>query len=245
MSNLLQNLQSRARIAVINVSGNAGKTTSARHLIAPRLNAKIISVESINGDEFETDAIKGRQFGQLMEAIAVMDGSIVCDVGASNAEVFIGKMQEYAGSHEDFDYYVVPCVPDKKQIRDTITTIEALSDTGVPADKIRVVFNRVEHEDDANQVFASILKYWDAERKFTLARNAVIHTSELFAKVPPGVTITQIIADDTDYKSLLKSATSAAEKQKYSRQIAVKRLATGVNNELDQVFEALFGEDAA
>lgn len=245
MSKLLQNLLSRARIAVINVSGNTGKTTTARHLIAPRTGAKIISVETINGDEFETDAIKGKQFGQLMEAIAVMDGSIVCDVGASNIEVFIAKMQEYAGSHEDFDYYVVPCVPDKKQIRDTITTIDALADTGVPPEKIRVVFNRVEHEDDANQVFAPILKYWENERKFTLARNAVIHTSELYSKVPPGVSISEIIADDTDYKSMLKSATSAAEKQKHSRQIAVHRLAIGVNKELDQVFEALFSEVAA
>lgn len=243
MTNLLRKLL--LRIAVINFSGNVGKTTTTRHLIAPRLGAKIISIETINGDEAETDAVKGKQFAQVMEALSVVDGSVVCDIGASNAEIFIAKMKEYAGSHEDFDYYVIPCVPDKKQIRDTISTIEALSDIGVSAEKIRVVFNKVDYEDDANQVFEPLLNYYFAERKFTFVKDAVVHVSDLFGRLTPSSSIIEIVTDATDYKAQLKAATSTADKQKLSRQIAVRRLAVGVNQELDRVFDALFDEAGA
>lgn len=39
------------KIAVINFSGNVGKTTVARHLLLPRIQgAELISVESVNAD---------------------------------------------------------------------------------------------------------------------------------------------------------------------------------------------------
>ncbi len=40
------------KVAVINFSGNVGKTTIARHLLAPRITgAEVISIESINADD--------------------------------------------------------------------------------------------------------------------------------------------------------------------------------------------------
>ena len=40
------------KIAVINFSGNVGKTTVARHLLAPRIpGAEVIAVESLNADD--------------------------------------------------------------------------------------------------------------------------------------------------------------------------------------------------
>ena len=229
------------KIAVINFSGNVGKTSVSRHLIAPRINAKVVAVESINGDEIESDAVKGKHFSQLMEAVAVMD-RVVCDIGASNVEVFINKMREYAGSHEDFDYYIIPCIPRNKQNRDTIATIEALAEIGVPAEKIRVLFNMVDPEDDANHLFEPILNYYKAEHKFTFVKDAVIHINDLFGKLSPGSSIAEIVADDTDYKALMKTATTSIEKQKISRQIGLKRLAVGFKDKLDQVFDSLFAE---
>ena len=44
-------------------------------------------------------------------------------------------MAQYHGSHEIFDYFVVPTVAKPKQIRDTISTIEALSDIGISSEK--------------------------------------------------------------------------------------------------------------
>ena len=91
------------KVGVINFSGNVGKSTVARHLLAPRMNdARIIAVESINSDGTEDDAIRGKQFGELSEALSVLD-DVVVDIGASNVEEFIGRMKQYRGSHDDFD----------------------------------------------------------------------------------------------------------------------------------------------
>lgn len=35
-------------------------------------------------------------------------------------------MSQYAGSHEDYDYYIIPTVSQKKQLTDTISTIKTL-----------------------------------------------------------------------------------------------------------------------
>ena len=121
------------KIAVINFSGNVGKSTVARHLLVPRLqNAQLIAIESINSDGSQDEAIRGKQFGQLQEVLALMEDAVI-DVGASNVEDFINLMTQYKGSHEDFDFFVVPTVSKAKQQRDTISTIEALAEIGIPA----------------------------------------------------------------------------------------------------------------
>ena len=38
------------KVCVLNFSGNAGKSTIAAHLLQPRLNAQVFSVESLNVD---------------------------------------------------------------------------------------------------------------------------------------------------------------------------------------------------
>ena len=57
------------KIAVINFSGNVGKSTVARHLLAPRLDgAEVIAIESINSDDREkSGALRGAQFDELQE----------------------------------------------------------------------------------------------------------------------------------------------------------------------------------
>src|SRR5262245_26913318 len=108
------------KIAVINFSGNVGKTTVARHLLAPRVGgsgARVIAVESINADAKEDAALRGRQF-KLVQQEMSMEESVVVDVGASNVEDFVALMATYEGSHEDFDLFVVPVIPTTKQQQD-------------------------------------------------------------------------------------------------------------------------------
>ncbi len=228
------------KIGVINFSGNVGKSTVARHLLAPRMNnAQIISVESINSDGTEEDAVRGKQFGDLIEALALMD-NVVVDIGASNVEDFISRMAQYRGSHEDFDYFVIPTVGRQKQQRDTISTIDALTDLGIPAKKIRVVFNMVEIEDAPERVFSGIFEYAAAEKTFTLRPEAVIHMNDIYGKLRGSEqTIADILNDPADLKEQLKTAKDADEKLRISRQIGVKRLAAGVTEELNAVFKAL------
>ncbi len=152
------------KVLVTNLSGNVGKSTLAHHLLSPRMNdAKVISVESINSDGTEDETIRGKQFGEVLEVLPIYDDLIV-DVGASNIEDLLKMMRQYRGSHEDFDYFVIPTTKEAKQMRDTISTIDALSELKVPAKKIRLVFNMVEPEDNVEQIFAGLFAYQEHVR---------------------------------------------------------------------------------
>lgn len=228
------------KIAVINFSGNVGKSTVARHLLTTRLKeAQLIAVESINSDGSQDEAIRGKQFGELLEAMALMNDAVV-DIGASNVEDFINLMKQYRGSHEDFDFYVVPTVSKPKQQRDTIATIDALSEIGISAKKIRPVFNMVELDDTPERVFSGLFDYHQSAKSFTLKPDAVIHVNEIFSKLKGSEqSIVDILNDPTDLKEQLMAAKNSEEKLDISRRIGIKRLAAGVTEELDGVFKVL------
>jgi hypothetical protein len=229
------------KIAVINFSGNVGKSTVARHLLAPRLtDAEIIAVESINSDGSQDEAIRGKQFGELLEALALMDDAVV-DIGASNVEDFINLMGQYRGSHEDFDFFVVPTVSKNKQQRDTISTIDALAELGIPAKKIRLVFNMVELDETPTRIFSGLFEYHASQKNFTLRPDAVIHINDIYGKLKSSEqSIEDILNDPTDLKEQLKAATDSSEKLSIAQKIAIKRLASGVTEELNAVFKTLF-----
>lgn len=229
------------KVAVINFSGNVGKSTVARHLLAPRMKgATVVPVESINSDGTDDEAIKGKQFGELQEALALMDDAVV-DVGASNVEDFIGLMKQYKGSHDDFDFFVVPTVPKSKQQRDTISTIDALAEIGVPAKKIRLVFNMVELDDSPERTFAGLFEYQANAKNFTLRPEAVIRVNDIYGKIKgASKSIEEIRRDPTDFKERIKGAKDAEEKLHFAQMLSVHRLAAGVSEELDRVFKTLF-----
>ncbi len=228
------------KIAVINFSGNVGKSTVARHLLAPRMNnATVIPVESINSDGTQDEAIKGKQFGELQEALTLLDDAVV-DVGASNVEDFVNLMNQYRGSHDDFDYFVIPTVPKNKQMRDTISTIAALADIGVPAKKIRLVFNMVEIDDVPERIFSGLFEFHADAKSFTLRPEAIIHVNDIYGKLNGAEQgIADILNDPTDYKEKIKTAKDSAEKLHFAQLLSIKRLAAGVSEELDAVFKTL------
>ena len=228
------------KVAVINFSGNVGKSTVARHLLAPRLNnAEVIPVESIDSDGTDETAIRGKQFGELQEYLQTLDDAVI-DIGASNVEDFVKLMKQYKGSHEDFDFFVVPTVPATKQQRDTISTVEALANLGVPAKKIRLLFNMVDLEESPERIFSGLFEYQRESKSFTLKPEAVIHVNDIYGKLKGSKTgIREILADETDYKERIKTAKDADEKLHFAQMLSIKRLAAGVSEELDAVFKAL------
>lgn len=228
------------KIAVINFSGNVGKSTVAKHLLKPRMgDCEVISVESINADDLDAEQVRGKQFGDVLEAIGVMD-NVVVDIGASNVEELIQKMKQYRGSHEDFDFFVVPTSSNKKQQRDTVSTIDALAEIGVPAKKIRLLFNMVELDEVPERVFSGLFELYESDKSFTLNPKAVMHVNEIYGKLSSAEqTINGVLNDPADLKEQLKAATDPDEKLRLSRLIGIKRLAAGVKEELDVVFKAL------
>jgi hypothetical protein len=232
------------KIAVINFSGNVGKSTVARHLLAPRLDdATVISIESINYDGTETAALRGTQFDELQDELLGRKNAVV-DIGASNVEDFMNLMESYEGSHEDFDLYVVPTVSASKQQVDTISTVESLLMAGVPPEKIKVLFNMVDPKQVIPKAFARLFEAATRNKQISLNPNAVIYENPIFEKIKDSKkSILEIWSDPTDYLAKNAEAMEAgapeSEKAEIRQMVALKRLAKRVTTELDAVFKVL------
>lgn len=231
------------KIAVLNFSGNVGKTTVARQLLMPRVDDPYyIPVESINSDEGGGETVRGREWGRLQEELMLVDSAIV-DVGASNVEDFIRLMDQYRGSHEEFDLFVIPAVPDGKQTRDTLATIDALVAMGVEPGRIRVVFNRLEAGDTVEDKFEPILYHAEKTKAFVANPSAVIHYSDIYQRMREHKTdLAAIFADDTNWREKLREArASGDESAQYVAMafISMRRLSLSAKENLDEVFALL------
>ena len=228
------------KIAVINFSGNVGKTTVARHLLKPRIpGAEMIAVESLNADDGQGSALRGRQFGALQEYLQTVD-RVVVDIGASNVEDLMTLMHRYRGSHEDFDAFIVPTVAALKQQQDTIATLAELAQLGVPAGRVKLVFNMVEDGVALAQAFDTVLAFV-AEQPIARADVACRQgANEIYERVKGSDTdLVTLARDPTDYKALIARADGTAAKLALAQRLAMRRLAIGVVPELDACFAAL------
>lgn len=228
------------KLAVINFSGNVGKTTVARHLLAPRIpGCQVVSVESINADDGQPVTIRGRQFALLQEFLQSVD-DVVIDIGASNVEDLLKLMRRYRGSQEDFDGFVVPTVPARKQQQDTAATLAELARIGVPATRLRLVFNQVDDDSPIEHAFETLLAYCAASGVVQARTAACMTYNEVYARVRgSGQSLHELAADATDYKAEIARAGSASDKLALAQKLATRRLARGIVPELDACFAAL------
>lgn len=231
------------KIAVINFSGNVGKSTIAKHVLLPKMkSAKYFEVETVNANENNDSAetFKGKEFAELADSLPLITSDVVVDIGASNIEAVLKFFNTSKGSLEDFDIFVIPVVPVRKQLRDTLSTIDALSGLGVPAKKLRIVFNQIEADDSPRKACGEIFSYHEEMKNFTLNEAATIHANEIFTRIAAtGKTIPELAADKTDYKAKIAAAQSQDEKIEAAQMLAVKRLADGISEEIDTVFKIL------
>ncbi|SDK52898.1 hypothetical protein SAMN05192566_1536 [Methylophilus rhizosphaerae] len=230
------------KIAVLNYTGTVGKTTIAAHLLSPRMpNAEVFAIESINetasGLGLEVETIKGEKFKDLFKKLLSLTDAII-DVGASNVEAFLNGMIKAEDSHLEIDLFLVPVTSGSKEQAETIKFINTLSSLGIPNEKIKLVFNRV--EEDAEQEFARLFTYSKKENKCIALPEAAIFENELFDMAAvKKVTISAILADANDYKSMLMHLGKDGDKKQasqYADMHFMKALAKSVNRNLDQVF---------
>jgi hypothetical protein len=228
------------KIAVLNFSGNVGKTTISRHLLKPNLPAcELVSVETANADEGEADALKGQQFAQLQQFMLTA-GNVIVDIGASNIEELLRLMTKYKGSHEDFDLYLIPTVPDKKQQRDTVSTVKKLIEMGVKADRIRLILNRVEAYGNSLFAFEELLQAVSIYQPAIIDARWAIAENTLYQEIKhDSRSINELACDSTDFKDLIAKAKTTDEKLVFADKLAIKRLAQGVAPELQACFDAL------
>jgi hypothetical protein len=231
------------KIAVINFSGNVGKTTIARHLLVPRIpGAELIAIESINADEgFQGQALRGRQFAELQEYMHTVD-SVVVDIGASNVEDLMALMRRYQGSHDDFDFFVIPTVAAIKQQQDTMATLIELARLGIAPARLKLVFNMVDDGVDVGQSFELLLAFLEEHPVTDVSARCRLSANEIYGRIKTlgaAADLAALASDTTDCKSLIVKADNVAQKLALAQALATRRLACGVVPELDACFAAL------
>jgi hypothetical protein len=175
----------------------------------------------------------------MQEYLQTVD-NVVVDIGASNVEDLLALMRKYRGSHEDFDYFVIPTVPALKQQQDTIATLTELARLGIPASKLKVVFNQVEDGADVREAFDTLLAFVEQNPITQVCPQCKLGANEIYERVKGTETRLADLADDeTDYKALIARAKDGADKLALAQKLATRRLASGVVPELDECFAAL------
>ncbi|WP_319103229.1 StbB family protein [Pseudomonas aeruginosa] len=233
------------KIAIVSYTGTVGKTTLAAHLFSPRMGgARVFAVETVNetaaGLGIDVKQIKAEKFRELYRELVGLDDA-VADVGASNIEDFLDGMVKFDESHLEFDYFVIPVTSGTKEQKETISLIGTLADFGIPPEKIRLVFNRVEA--DVADEFPHVLNYAKKERNCIANTDAAIFENELFdALAVKKLTVEALLSDETDYKAMLKNNPDASAKERahWGDMHALKALARSVRRNLDAVYDALF-----
>lgn len=150
------------KIVIMNLSGNTGKTTLARHLFAPQMNAKRISIEDVNAGDGEADVeISSTKFKQLAAELNYSDESdnYVIDVGASNAKVMLNNFDQLSTTTDSIDFWVIPVTPTTKQRIDSLNTVTKLVQIGIDPEKIILLPNCISEietfEDDFSSIFSA------------------------------------------------------------------------------------------
>ncbi|WP_293042067.1 StbB family protein [Paraburkholderia sp.] len=240
---------SELSIAIANCSGNVGKTTATRELLAPRLaHMSVRQIESINTDDSagpKVEVMIAARFDEL-HAELMRGRSLLVDIGASNVEEYLNRLDLSEGSHEDYACFVVPVEPESKQMKDTIKTINMLADLGVEPERIRVLLNKVElvksepRKVTLRRQFGQLFDLHHRKGTFMLNEDALVPKNDVFAlAAAAGRTIHDIANDGIDYKAQLAAATTESEKDRLVRLVGLKRKALSIEPVLDQAFNSL------
>ncbi len=247
------------RIAVLNKSGNVGKTTLVSCMIAPRLPdlVKVAYVDLTNAMPDKIPAPVGavygaHEFGEVENELldAKRNGkSMIIDFGASDYSTTLEMFSQYALFKSALDMYVVPCTPEDKVQEDTINVIEDLLVFGIEITKIRVLFNFVPMREKKNlrRTFADIFAFQDSKQKelgktFLANENLVMYEAEVFkqlGKLKPKMALAAILADETDFDEAIVKSTDEDEKFYLSRLESIRGLAKNTENTLAAVFNSL------
>lgn len=196
------------KIAVLNNSGNVGKSTICQTFLMPRIDqAELIRVETLNHDGVDTDGLSSKDMTLVIQKIDMVNKAVI-DVGSSNIENFMAGLKRNSGSHEDIDFYIVPTTPEVKQQKDTVTTVDSLIDIGVNPSSIFVILNKTDELGTIERQYQTIL---DADIVATLEKKSIsdfptIFESEIFNLLEKiQCSFMDVLNDSTDYKKEIRA----------------------------------------
>ena len=202
------------KTVIMNLSGNTGKSTLARHMLAPLLNARLCTIEDVNQGDGTVDVeISAKQFNELASELNIADDdeNFVIDIGASNAKYMLEKFAELALTTELIDCWLIPVTPHSKQNIDSIRTAIALVNCGVPHKKIVLFANNVSDVDTFENDYKPMLLLRETKpsERFVICSEAVLSSDvyEILKEDPR--TIFDIAKNKPDFSALKKQLRAA------------------------------------
>jgi len=230
------------KTTVINLSGNTGKTTLSKHLLAPQLNARRIEIEDVNTGDGEADLdLAASKFKALAAELNVADDDehFVIDIGASNAKTMIEHFAQLKSTRAAIDFWIIPVVPSAKQKTDSLNTVKTLLEIGVEPGRIVMILNNITDIDSVSSDFTTIL----ATRKLGInVVDEVVLASEVFEMLKGRQeSVFTLVESPPDFKALKKAArekNDAAALLEIGRQMVLQDMAESAAENLRSVFLA-------
>ncbi len=230
------------KLAIMNNSGNVGKSMICDTLFAPRIpNAEKVKIETINSDGTEEETISAKNIKKVFELIDSKDVCLI-DVGASNIEVFMSNLNKLEGSHEEVDYFFIPTTPKPKQQTDTISTIDDLLDLGVEPERIKLIFNFYDPDFPIETLYSVIFEsqHYKTLNLKNKANIFKIEDNPVFDMLGEmGIAFTEIANDTRDFKTLIRGNKDAKQRARLSHERSAFRLSQGFVKSLDKTFESV------
>ena len=249
-------VETEFKVAIMNFSGNVGKTTLKRFLFEPRMNLEAMySIETLNKDGREDEEeiiVTGGEFESIQRAILDLD-SVLVDIGVTNVETTMRYLNRIEGSYEEFDYFVIPVVKTPKPLRDSVNTIHELLKMGVEPENIKIVFNMVEDLDKVETEFADLIFALEEFGVPYDTSNAVMHTEFYPNFENLGISLEELLSTKVeDNKKELKALKDKSKKEgglseaederreQLINLITTQRYAKTAVRNLDKVYTSLF-----
>lgn len=227
-------------IAIMNNSGNVGKSELAQKGLAPRIeNSEIISIETLNSDGTESERFKSEDFAKIFtNLLAEAKKNYIIDIGASNVEGFYRQMEDHEGLTNAFiDYFIIPVTPVLKQQIDSINTIKALLANDIDIEKIKFIFNIVDKKASIEEQFEYFIEN-AAELKFNFYSLSIVYETGLFDTLKVNsVFYEDVMNDQRDFKEELKKSDS--DKVEIRKAMVYRAAYNSFHKNLDQAFNAL------
>lgn len=235
------------KIAIMNNSGNVGKSTLANHLLFPRMeNPELFRVETFNEDgSVAGEKIPAEEFDVIMTSFIGATGDVIADIGSSNIELFLDRLtNDYAGAHMFIDYFIIPTTTGTKEQRDTVNTINELLIMGVEAEKIKVIFNKANPKKLIRDQYPTFVETVTGLENDDWQSYPIVNETDLFKTLlRHGINYDDVANDDRDHLALSKKASSTAEKAKLQITLLFKLAYNSYHKNLDEAFSQLFPEN--
>lgn len=227
------------KIAIINSSGNVGKSTITRELYDRLKDEKmIIEVEGQNSSSSSFKNIRSEKYlgntdFQVFYEYIIDEKNIIFDIGASEIANFVENATEYS-ILDSFDYFIVPSIADAKIMEDTIKTIKFLQSEDIENKKIKVIFNQVEMSVEND--FSALLNFQGLEYEFDtnlfIKKSKTIKNSSMLK-----TTFCNVYNEDKKhYRNLFIDATDAKQKAKMMKLDLLNQAAKKQIENFDDLF---------